>query len=89
MIVEFDKSFAKSLDQLNSKSLYPKIERIIETAEAVSSISELPNVKKLTGYKTYYRFRIGDYRLGFEKINEEKIRFIIISHRKDIYKKFP
>jgi mRNA interferase RelE/StbE len=89
MIIEFDKSFAKSLDQLNNNSLYPKIEKIIETAEAVSSIAELPNVKKLTGFKTYYRFRIGDYRLGFEKINEETLRFIIISHRKDIYKKFP
>ena len=89
MIIEFDKSFLKSLETLNNKSLLPKIENIIEVAETSSSISELQNVKKLSGYKTYYRLRIGDYRLGFEKINESTIRFILVSHRKDIYKKFP
>ena len=89
MIIEFDKSFLKSLETLNNKSLLPKIENIIEVAETSSSISELPSVKKLSGYKTYYRLRIGDYRLGFEKINESTIRFILVSHRKDIYKKFP
>jgi mRNA interferase RelE/StbE len=43
----------------------------------------------LTGFKNYYRLRIGEYRLGFEKIDENTIRFILIAHRKDIYKLFP
>ncbi len=34
MIVEFDKSFSKSLDNLNDKSLFPKIEKLIETVES-------------------------------------------------------
>jgi mRNA interferase RelE/StbE len=43
----------------------------------------------LTGFKNYYRLRIGEYRLGFEKIDENTLRFILIAHRKDIYKIFP
>ena len=89
MIVEFDKSFGKSLDNLNDKSMYPKIEKLIESIESLSTLSEISNLKKLSGYKNYYRFRLGDYRLGVEKINEKTIRFIVIAHRKNIYNKFP
>ena len=89
MIVEFDKSFDKSLDKIKDVSLSPKIEKIIFNIENAKGISEIQNVRKLVGFKAYYRIRIGDYRLGFEKINDETIRFIIISHRKDIYKLFP
>lgn len=89
MIVEFDKSFEKSIDRLKDKSLFPKIEKFIDSLENINTLSELSNVKKLSGYKTYYRYRIGEYRLGFEKINENTVRLIIICRRKDIYKVFP
>ena len=89
MIVEYDKSFEKSIDKLKDKSIFPKIEKIIDAIEKAKSISELSNVKKLSGFKTYYRFRIGDYRLGFEKLDESTVRLILIGRRKDIYKVFP
>lgn len=89
MIVEFDKSFEKSLDKIKNKALFPKIEKIIINCENSKSLSEIPNVKKLAGYKTYYRIRIGEYRIGFEMIEKQTIRFILIAHRKDIYKSFP
>jgi len=31
MIIEFDKSFEKSLDKINDKSLFAKIEKLIES----------------------------------------------------------
>ena len=89
MIIEFDKSFEKSLEKIRNKSLFQKIEKVIIDFENAKSLTDLPNVKKLTGYKIYYRLRIGEYRLGFEKISENTIRFIIVAHRKDIYKTFP
>ncbi|MBK9477475.1 MAG: type II toxin-antitoxin system RelE/ParE family toxin [Bacteroidetes bacterium] len=89
MIVEFDKSFEKSIDRLKDKTLFPKIEKFIASLESVKALSELSNVKKLSGFKTYYRFRLGDYRIGFEKLNENTVRLIIICRRKDIYKVFP
>ena len=89
MIVAFDKSFEKSLEIIRNKSLFQKLEKIIIDFENAGLFSELSNIKKLTGYKYYYRIRIGDYRLGFEKISANTIRFIIVAHRKDIYKLFP
>lgn len=89
MIVEFDKSFEKSLDKLKDKSLYPKIEKVIIKLENISSLLSISQIKKLEGYKNYYRYRVGDYRIGFEIINETTIRFIVIAHRKEIYKSFP
>ena len=89
MIIEFDKSFEKSLDKIKNKLLFPRIEKIILEFEKSKSLTDLPNIKKLTGFKNYYRLRIGEYRLGFEKIDENTLRFILIAHRKDIFKLFP
>lgn len=89
MIVEFDKSFEKALDKLKDKSLYPKIAKAISILENSSSLAEISNVKKLSGYKVYYRFRIGDYRVGIEQISKSTIRIITIAHRKDVYTIFP
>ena len=63
MIVEFDKSFQKSLEKIRDKSLFPRIERSIINLEKAKSLAEISNLKKLAGFKEYYRVRIGDYRL--------------------------
>jgi mRNA interferase RelE/StbE len=89
MIVEFDKSFDKSLDKLKDKSLYPKIEKVISILEKTNSLIELASIKKLSGYKVYYRYRLGDYRIGIEQISKNTIRLIIIAHRKDVFDVFP
>lgn len=89
MIVEFDKSFEKSLDKIKDRKLLERIKSVILNAEKVSSLEEIPNVKKLTGFSSYYRIKLGDYRLGLEKLDSKTIRLIIIENRKDIYKRFP
>ena len=88
MIVEFDKSFGKSIEKLKDQTVLAKIEKLILKMETATSITEITGVKKLSGHKTYYRIQIGDYRMGFEKIGE-KIRLIVIANRKDIYTIFP
>jgi mRNA interferase RelE/StbE len=89
MIVEFDKSFEKSLKKIHDPGILHRLARIIVQFENSPSLTAFQNVKKLTGYSSYYRIRIGDYRVGFESIDKNTIRFIIIAHRKDIYKIFP
>ena len=89
MIVDFDRSFYKSIEKIKSKAVLQKAETIILEIEKARSINELKNVKKLVGFKSYYRIRLSDFRLGFEKINSQKIRLIIVAHRKDIYRMFP
>lgn len=88
MIVEFDKSFEKSIDKLKDQTVLSKVEKVILKLESANSISEIAGIKKLAGYKNYYRIRIGNYRLGLEKIGE-KVSLIVIANRKDIYTIFP
>ena len=65
MKVEFLKKFSKDLDELKLKSVKRSLMRLIELMETAESLENVPNTKKLTGHKTAYRTRVGDYRLGF------------------------
>lgn len=89
MKVEFDKSFLKSLDKIKDPKILKKIEKIILSCETASQLTEIQGIKKLAGFSHYFRIRLGNYRIGIELQNALTIRFIIITHRKDIYKKFP
>ena len=89
MKVEFDKSFEKSIDKIRNKNMFPKILHVILELEHAKSIQEVKQIKKLTGYKNYYRIKLGEYRLGIESINNDTVRVIIIAHRKEIYRFFP
>ena len=89
MKIEFDKSFEKSLRRIHNPIIFRRLKRIIIQIENSPSLSELPNIKKLTGFSSYYRIRIGDYRVGFELIDNSTVKFIIIAHRKDIYNIHP
>jgi len=89
MNIEFDKSFEKSLMCIHDPIIFRRLKRIIILIENSTSLSELPNIKKLTGFSSYYRIRIGDYRVGFELIDKSTVRFFVIAHRKDIYNIFP
>jgi mRNA interferase RelE/StbE len=89
MIVEFDKSFSKSLDKIKDSTILHRIETTLLKLEKAESLKDIRNLKRLTGFKSYYRIRIGNYRLGLEQIDNKTVRVIIIAHRSDIYKIFP
>jgi mRNA interferase RelE/StbE len=89
MRLEFDKSFLKSIDNIPDSKILLRLEKNIIDLEKAESLQEISNLRKLSGFKNYYRIRLGDYRLGFELISSDVIRLIVIAHRKDIYKKFP
>lgn len=85
----FDKSFAQSLEKLKDRKVKVHLLALIVKIEQADKLNDIPNIKKIIGFKKYYRIRIGDYRLGFELEDVNTLRFIIICHRKDIYKQFP
>ncbi|HEY9124617.1 MAG TPA: type II toxin-antitoxin system RelE/ParE family toxin [Bacteroidales bacterium] len=88
MIVKIDKTFEKDVDKIKDKILLNKIADCIEIAQKSEDISSIKNIKKLKGSNSFYRIRIGDYRLGIIWENNS-ILFIRCLHRKDIYKYFP
>ena len=57
--------------------------------EDADTLEHVNGVKKMLGFATYYRIRVGQYRVGLELIDTDTVRLIVVLHRKDIYKKFP
>jgi len=86
--VKFEAKFAKDLRAIKNAKHLDKIKDIINACKAARDLSELSQIKKLQGYDSFYRIRLGDYRIGIEVV-EDEIIFIRFLHRKDIYKYFP
>lgn len=88
MKIKYESKFAKDLRSIRDTKLLAKIKEMIDECKAAENLTELKNVKKLQGYDTFYRIRIGEYRVGLEVLNDELI-FTRFLHRKDVYKYFP
>ena len=88
MKVEFLEAFTKDIDRLHERGVKKTIVGILANCERASSLKDIPNVKKLKGYKNAYRIRLGEYRLGFYFENGV-IEFARLLNRKEIYRSFP
>ena len=88
MRVEFRESFVKDLKSVKDKSLLQRVQAVIEAIEKADSLAELTILKKLKGSGSYFRVRIGDYRLGLA-LKSDAVIFVRLLNRKDIYKYFP
>ncbi len=88
MQVEFTDFFLKSLKKIKDQSVKIKIKQFIIELEKADTLQEISNVKKIQGYTYFYRWRTGNYRLGFQYKNNIAT-LLIFAHRGRIYKKFP
>ena len=88
MNVEFKRSFTKDLKQIQDRALLKRVQEIVEQIESAATFQEVSSVKKLRGSETYYRIRVGDYRMGL-RIEAETVIFVRFLHRRDIYRYFP
>lgn len=89
MNIEFTKRFQKEFRKLaNIRNLAKLVNNAIENVLDAKAVIEIKNLKKMTGYKNYYRIRVGSYRIGIKIVNATVI-FSVFAHRKDIYKHFP
>jgi mRNA interferase RelE/StbE len=87
MKIEIRKSFTKDADKLPAP-FQQQLSIIINEIAKASQPSQLGNCKKLTGFKTAYRIRMGQYRIGFYYENKTA-ELVRILHRKEIYRYFP
>lgn len=83
------KSFEKDIEKINSKKLAVQVSIVIEELENSTSLSEINNVKKMKTQGSYYRIRVGNYRLGFRYDSPDSIVLLRFMHRKNIYTYFP
>jgi mRNA interferase RelE/StbE len=88
MIVKIDRSFEKDTHKLKNDLVLVKIADCIENIQASEKVSDINGIKKLSGFKNFYRIKIRDYRIGLLIIGNTA-QFIRCLHRKDIYRYFP
>lgn len=88
MQIFFEEIFEKDLRKSRDKKLLNKVKEVIEEVRVADYLKEIRNLEKLRGHKTYYRIRIGNYRIGIEIISN-KVIFTRFLHRKEVYKYFP
>lgn len=86
MRCEFHKQFLKDIQKLDSEAKNRLLD-FLDTVEQAKSFGVL-SAKKIKGYKDFWRFRVGNYRVGVS-FDSEVIVFRRVLHRKNIYKKFP
>jgi len=86
--VAFEASFARDLKRVRDKQLRRQVQEIIQAVKAAPDLSALQDMKKMQGYDTLYRIRLGGYRRGIEVVADQVI-FVRFLHRKDIYRYFP
>lgn len=87
MKVQFRQTFAKDLEHIRDKRLLERIKEVVQSVERAESLEEIPHLKKLQG-GSYFRIRVGDYRLGLA-VQGGEVTFVRALHRKEVYRYFP
>ena len=88
MKTAFTARFLKDLGKLTDPAVKSAVADVIEAVEKASDLTGLADLKKLQGYKTAFRIRVGDFRIGVF-ISKEEVEFARVINRKDICKIFP
>jgi len=89
MKVEYAEQFLKDLKNLKHATIYESLCTVcFEDVPRYENLFAINHLKKLQGHKSYYRIKIGNYRIGI-KDEGHAIVFMRVLHRKDIYRVFP
>ena len=78
----------KDVNKIKNVKLKSKLFDVITDLKLAKNLSEIKNVKAMSGHSEAYRIRVGDYRLGIY-YSEETITIARFLKREDIYKLFP
>jgi len=80
MRVEIQESAKKDLKKIDRY----KALGILKKIQDLESYPDLTNIKKLKNYYPPFRYRVGDYRILFDVV-EDVLIVINVKHRKDAY----
>jgi mRNA interferase RelE/StbE len=86
--VAFKASFARDLRAITDRGLLRRIRTIIGKVEKAASIADVPGSKKLRAEGSFYRIRVGNYRIGLSVENDVAV-FVRVLHRREVYRYFP
>lgn len=87
--IRYTRTFLKELARL-PKNVRKRIEPVAFGEEIKEDPFLRGKTQKLSGYQTFYKIRVGDYRIGlFIDTQTNIVEFQRALHRRDIYRKFP
>jgi mRNA-degrading endonuclease RelE of RelBE toxin-antitoxin system len=87
MNIRISKEFEKSARKLSGK-YKESLKNVILEIRAAQTLSEIGNCKKLIGYNSVYRVRLGDYRMFFLlEIVEQTVFLKYLLSRGEAYSK--
>jgi mRNA-degrading endonuclease RelE of RelBE toxin-antitoxin system len=89
MKVQISKRFTKDCEKIDDQRILAKIRKVLEAAQTITHLSELPQLEEMAGYSCFYRLKFDyRYRIGLY-LDGETLQFLRVGHREDFYKKFP
>lgn len=84
-------SFIRDIKKIKDNGTKAAILKSIQAVENAEKLSDVPNMKMLTGFKGYYRIKPlpnKEYRIGLY-FSDGTMEFVCCLKRKDVYKFFP
>ncbi len=88
MKVLYESSFKRDLAKIRDKRIKKSLLKLIERIHVAEKPPEINHLEKLRSGKSYYKIRIGEYRVGLE-LKDDTLIFVRFLHRRDIYRYFP
>ncbi len=76
MKTAFKASFLKAIKKIDNNQLKADITQAILNVESAENLKQIKSLRKLKGYKYYYRIRIGSYRIGIKLEKETILLFL-------------
>ncbi len=64
MNLKLHKKFEKDFNRINDKKTKIRILNFIKELKSINHFSELKKIEKISGFNFYYKYRVGNYRLG-------------------------
>ncbi|WP_167616934.1 type II toxin-antitoxin system RelE family toxin [Maribellus sediminis] len=87
MKVAFSKSFQKAFRKLSGK-MQESVANVIRHVKHTEHVDDIPNCKRLIGFESVYRIRIGSYRAFFIlRIKKDTAFFEYLISRGEAYSK--
>jgi len=87
--IRYTRTFLKEMAKL-PMNVRKRVEHIAFSEQIKEDPFLQGKTQKLSGYHTFFKIRVGNYRIGLQ-INTENnvIEFQRVLHRGEIYRKFP
>lgn len=86
MKVQYSKSFVKTISRLSGKRL-DSVREVIAELKNAKRIEDITDCKRLIGYNSVYRIRIGGMRAFFILVIEDTVCFQYLVSRDQAYSK--